>query len=122
MTWAMPVMANGYATPVISVSAITSTMAGRISRSMDNSPSGKVQGRDREIDRLDADERNDDASDTIDHEVPTQQRPGADRTVGDAFERERDQRDDDHALKMIAERIALCGVDSCMMFSAPSWG
>ena len=36
----------------------------------------QVQGRDHEVDGLDADERNDDAADAIDHQVTAQQRAG----------------------------------------------
>src|SRR5262249_32109312 len=61
--------------------------------------SGKVQGRDREVDGLDADERNDDAAYAVDQQVTAQQRPGADRAVGDALQRQRDQRDDDQRVE-----------------------
>src|SRR5262245_36923918 len=81
------------------VSATMNTIAGRISFSMalllGPDPSGQVQGGDQEVDRLDADERNDDAADTIDQEVAAKQRSGADRAVTHTFERQRDQRDDD---------------------------
>src|ERR1700674_5770481 len=51
------------------------------------------------VDDLDPDERRDDATDTIDPEVVTQQRGGADRSIFHAFERERDQRDDDQRIE-----------------------
>src|SRR5260370_660681 len=64
----------------MSVRAMMKTIAGRISRNMTLSPvaecfsSGQVQGGDHEVDRLDADERNDDAADAVDQQVPPQQR------------------------------------------------
>ena len=41
--------------------------------------SGEVQGRDDEVDGLDADERDDDAAEAVDQQVAPQQRAGADR-------------------------------------------
>src|SRR5262249_17883641 len=61
--------------------------------------SGEVEGGEHEIDRLDADEWNDDAADAIDQQVAPQQRAGADRTITHAFERQRDQRDDDQRVE-----------------------
>src|ERR1700755_1606598 len=84
--------------PVITVSAMTSTRAGRISFSMGLS-SGEMQGGDHEVDRLNADERNDDAADAVDQQVAPQQRTGADRPVRDALQGERDQRDDDQRVE-----------------------
>ena len=49
-------------------------MAGRISLQHDCFSSGEVQGGDDEVDRLDADERNDDAADAVDQQVAAQQR------------------------------------------------
>src|SRR5271167_3254978 len=96
--------------PVMTVSAITRTMAGRISRNMANLPertnlqnenvcSDEMQGIDHEVDGLDPGERNDDAAEPVDQQVPLQQRPGADRAIGDPFERERNQRDDDQRVE-----------------------
>src|SRR5262249_39760771 len=80
------------------VSATTNTIAGRISFNMASS-SREVQGADHEIDRLDADERNDDAADAVKQQVAPQQRAGADRTITHAFERQRNQRDDDQRVE-----------------------
>src|ERR1700755_3442969 len=73
-------------------------MAGRISFNMMFS-SDEVQGGDDEVDRLDADERDDDAADAVDEKVTAQQRAGADGAVGDAFQRQRDQRDNDERVE-----------------------
>ena len=77
---------------------------------------------DQEVDGLDPHEWNDDPTDPVDQQVPLQQRPGTDRAIGDPFERERDQREMISALKMMAERMALCGEASPMMLSAWSCG
>src|ERR1700731_3823200 len=53
---------------------------------------GEMQGGDDEVDGLDADKRNDDAADAVDHQVALQQRPCADRPIPDALERERNER------------------------------
>ena len=58
---------------------------------------GQMQGRDHEVDGLDADKGNDDAAEAVDQQVAAQQRAGADGAIGDAFQRQRDQRDDDQA-------------------------
>ncbi|GCC46831.1 hypothetical protein chiPu_0030700, partial [Chiloscyllium punctatum] len=59
----------------------------------------QAQGGDDEVDRLDADERNDDATQAIDHQVAAEQRAGADRAILDALQRQRDQRDDDQRVE-----------------------
>src|SRR6478752_7956024 len=83
--------------------ATTKTIAGRISFNMTYPPqagaSGQVQGSDNEVDRLDADERNDDAADAVDQQVASQQRTRADRPITDALERQRDERDDDQRVE-----------------------
>ena len=73
-------------------------------------PQARCEGGDDEVDHLDADERHDDAAEAVDQQVAAQQRAGADR---------RDRRTPFSAsgisatmisaLKMIADRIALCG-------------
>ena len=40
-----------------------------------------MQGRDNEVDGFDADKRNDDAAEAIDHQIATQQRAGSDGAV-----------------------------------------
>src|SRR5581483_7625126 len=50
-----------------------------------------MQGRDREIDSLDADKRNDDAAEAVDQQVALQQRAGSYRTVTHALQRKRNQ-------------------------------
>ena len=44
--------------------------------------SDEVSGVDEHVDQLDASERNEDAAETVDHEVAAQHRSGADRPVG----------------------------------------
>ena len=80
------------------VSAASNTIAGRSSLSMFVS-SDEVQGVDGEVDRLDADERDDHAAKAVDEKVAPQQRACADRTIGDAVQRQRDQRDDDQRVE-----------------------
>src|SRR4051794_30696479 len=57
--------------------------------------SGQVQSDNHEVDRLDTDEGNDDAAEPVDQKVAAEQCAGADRAVGDALQRQRDQPDDD---------------------------
>ena len=52
-----------------------------------------------EIDELDADERNDDAAQAVDEQVALQNGERADRFVGDAAQRQRNQRDDDERVE-----------------------
>src|SRR5580704_8525895 len=59
----------------------------------------QMQGGDDHIDRLDADERNDDAPDAVDHQVAAQQRAGADGAIGHALQSQRNQRDDDQRVE-----------------------
>ena len=61
--------------------------------------SGEMQGGDDEVDDLDADERHDEAAEAVDQKVAAQQRGRADRPVGDALQRQRDQRDDDQRVE-----------------------
>src|SRR5262249_51378890 len=105
-------MTSGYTKPVISVSKTTRTMAGRTSFNMTISPQisarvstirdralDQMQGIDHEVDCLDADERNDDAADTVDPQIAPQQRGGADRTIGDPFQCQRNERNDDERVE-----------------------
>ena len=52
-----------------------------------------------EIDELDADKRHDDAAETIDEEVALEDGQRAHRFVGDAAQRQRNQRDDDERVE-----------------------
>ena len=63
-----------------------------------------------QIDNLDAHKRYQDAAKAIDEQVVAQQHVGGLGFVFDAFQSQRDQRDDDEALKMTADRIAECAV------------
>ena len=60
---------------------------------------GKVQGGDQKVDGLDADKGNDDAAKPVDQQIAPEQRTRADRTVGDALQRQRDERDDDQRIE-----------------------
>ena len=68
---------------------------------------------------LDADERRDDAADAVDQQVAPQQRAGADRPVGTPLSASGISATMIRALKMIAERMALCGEARRMTLSAP---
>ena len=61
--------------------------------------SGEVKRGDQQIQRLDADERDDDAADAVDQQVALQQLSGADCAVLDAAQGQRDQRDDDQGVE-----------------------
>ena len=65
----------------------------------DSFSSGEMQGGDGEVDRLDADERDDHAAAAIDPEIAPQQRAGADRAIAHAFQRQRNERDDDQRVE-----------------------
>src|SRR5690349_12249833 len=100
----MPVIASGYARPVMMVSATTITRAGRSSFNIVSFPLCEAGSTDDEVDRLDPDERDDDAAEAVDQQVAAQQvrgpGGGADRAaVLDTFERQRDQRDDDQRVE-----------------------
>ena len=84
--------------------------------------SDQVQGVNRKVDRLDADERNDDAAQAVDQQIAAQQ---CGRPIGrylTPFSASGMSAIMISALKMIADRIALCGVANCMTLSAPSCG
>src|SRR5271166_7040420 len=83
----------------MSVSATRTTIAGRISRNMSVYSSGQMQGGDHEVDGLDADERNDHAADAVNPKITPKQLSGADRTIADAFERQRNQGDNDQRVE-----------------------
>ena len=81
-----------------------------------------MQGRDDEVDGLDADEGDDDAAEAVDQQVAAQQRPGADRAVGDALQCQRDQRDDDQRVEDDRRQDGALRVARPMMLSACSCG
>ena len=58
-----------------------------------------MQSRDDEVDELDGDERRDDAAQPVDQQIAAKQRGGADGTILDAPQRQRDQRDDDQGVE-----------------------
>ncbi len=60
---------------------------------------GEVESSDDEIDELDADKRNDDAAEAVDEQVALQNRERAHRFVGNAAQRQRNQRDDDERVE-----------------------
>src|SRR5215470_17836524 len=89
--------------PVMAVRNRVIRMAGRISENIVYAffwvASGEVQRRDEDVDRLDPDEGDDDAADTVDQEISPQDRRRADGTELHAAERERDQGDDDQRVE-----------------------
>src|ERR1700722_6530541 len=94
----MPVTSKGYAIPVIAVNSANNTNKGRSSRFMATSLD-QPQCRERHVDRLDADERNDDASHAVDQQISAQERGGAERPVFHSLQSERDQQDDDQRVE-----------------------
>src|ERR1700738_2179196 len=85
------------------VSATMNTIAGRISRNMmfllRPIFSSQVQGVDHEVDRLDADEWNNDAANAVNQQIAAQQRARADRTERDALQCQRNEGDDDQRIE-----------------------
>ena len=51
------------------------------------------------VDQLNADKRDHDAPSSVDQKVSSQQRTGADGTIGDAFQGQRNQPDDDQCVE-----------------------
>ena len=58
-----------------------------------------MSGVDEEVDQLDADKRDEDAADAVDEEIAAEHGRGADRPVGDAPQRQRDEGDDDERVE-----------------------
>src|SRR5579883_3354648 len=73
-------------------------MAGRISFNMFLS-SGKTDGGDQHVDELDANEGHDDAAEAVDEKIAPQNARRTHRTVGDAAQRQRDERNDDERVE-----------------------
>src|SRR5437867_12826213 len=96
---ASAVTANGYPTPRRTV--VTTVISAAIVRFRPTfiSSSRQLQRCHDDVDRLDADEGDDDAADAVDEEVAPEQRVRAQRPTCDAAERQRDQRDDDHGVE-----------------------
>src|ERR1700733_6963435 len=59
----------------------------------------EVKGGDDDIDRLDADEGQDQAAQAVDEKIAPEQRCGADRPISDALQRQGDQGDDDESVE-----------------------
>src|ERR1700677_1492765 len=78
----------------MSVSATRTTIAGRISRNIWVASSGEMQGRDHEVDGLDADKWNNHAAKAVDQKVAAEQPCGSDRTIAHALKRQRNKGDD----------------------------
>src|SRR5580700_9867037 len=77
---------------------MTRTTAGRSSRNMMSS-SREMQGRNNEVDGLDAEKRNQDAADAVDQQIATQQWARPDGPVRDALQRQRNQSNDDQGVE-----------------------
>ena len=58
-----------------------------------------MQGGDYEVDGFDTDKRHDDAAKAIDEKIAPQQRTGADRSIGNALQRQRDKGDNDQRIE-----------------------
>src|SRR5215471_3672142 len=82
----------------MSVSASSTTIAGRTSRNMIVSL-GEMQGGDGEVDRLDPNERNDHAADAVDQKIEAQQSGGTNRAIAHPLQRKRNERDNDHSVE-----------------------
>src|SRR5277367_2632598 len=76
---------------VVATSAIMSVRTGLTS--------GEMQRGDRDVDGLDADERNDHAAEAVDKKIAGQNRGRAHRAVLHAAQRQRNQRDDDQRVE-----------------------
>src|SRR5512132_3390763 len=85
ITPAIPVIASGYRSPVMIVSARRSTTAGRISFNMGSISSREMQRGDHKVDGFDPNEWDDHAAYAIDPKVAPQQRRSADRSIFDAL-------------------------------------
>src|SRR5450432_843568 len=86
---------RGYTMPVRTVNTSIMARAGSSWRRM----SGHSQCSDEQIDELDEDERGDDASDPVDHQVSPQHRRGLLSAELHTSQRERDQGDDDQRVE-----------------------
>src|SRR6185369_1241400 len=60
---------------------------------------GEMQATDHEVDGLDADKWNDHAAEAVDQQVAAQKRASPNRTVGDAFQRQWNECDDDQRVE-----------------------
>ena len=63
------------------------------------SGSGQMHGDQQQVNRLDADERNNQASQAVNQQIAAQQHSRAHGTVLDALERQRDQEHDDQRVE-----------------------
>ena len=71
-----------------------------------NTSLSQVQPDQNQVDSLDADERHDQAAEAVDQQVAVEDGGRAERAVGDAFQRQRDQGDNDQcATTAIAVKI-----------------
>src|SRR5262245_40895227 len=96
-----PVTTSGYTTPVRTViTTIIRTEVPRCFHTFSSTPFSDPAQRDQhEIDRLDADERSDQASAPVDPQVAPQQPRRSQRAVADAAQRERHERQDDERVE-----------------------
>src|SRR5262252_3912212 len=97
--WATPVTRSGYATPVTRVSATRMTRAGRSCARMSSPPLYEAEGHEDHVHELDPRERDEDAAHAVDPEVAPENGRRANRTVADAAEGQRDERDDDQRVE-----------------------
>src|SRR3954453_13750458 len=105
--WPMPSMTRGYIAPVITVNAMRARIAARcwpihegrrdIAFLSPLADSGDVH--DDQVDELDPDERDDQPAESVDPQVPAQQRARRRRRVPHAAQRQRDERDDDQRVE-----------------------
>src|SRR5262245_11939202 len=93
---ASAVTTSGHAPPRVTVVTIVMSVAqSRLREICMTASFRKPEQRDGHVDGLDADERRDDAAKAIDEQIPSEERLGAQRAVGDAAQRQRDERHDD---------------------------
>src|SRR5215831_4120327 len=81
------------------MTVITSSIATAGQTCLSMVSSRKADSGNEQVDQLDADERNDDAAEAIDQKIAAQQAGGADRTIGNAAQRQRDQGDNDQCIE-----------------------
>ena len=96
----------------MTVNAMIMMIAGLSCFNIGDDPLSEAEGRDDHVDSLDADEGNNDAAETIDQKVAAKQRACADSPVFDALSDSGIRATMISALKMIADRMALCGVQA----------
>src|SRR5688572_18932700 len=96
---ARPVTTPGYTKPVRAHSTTVSNSAGLTWWRSMAIASDESKDDEKQVEQLDAHEGHDQAAEPVDEQVAAQHGRGGSRTVGDAAERQRDERDDDERVE-----------------------